>query len=113
MTWSEPVFDPTLVEPTCQASLLRYSWAGKASEERSRILFPNPVSDRRVRLMVRLSYDEGRSWPVGRVIDPGSSAYCSLTRLTDGRVGLLYESGGYRRLTFVALELDWLLFPRR
>jgi sialidase-1 len=105
-TWSEPTFDKTLIEPTCQGCLFRYSWA--EDSDRSRILFANPASQSRGRMTVRLSYDEGRTWPVSRLVDPGSSAYSCLARLSDGRIGLLYESGGYKRVTFAAFGLQWL-----
>lgn len=112
-TWSQPTFDAALIEPTCQASLLRYSFAGEGS--RSRLLFANPADTPttrhggpRRRLTVRVSYDDGHTWPVSRLVDQGVTAYSTLARLPDGRVGLMYESGGYRRLTFAAFDLKWL-----
>jgi len=48
------------------------------------------------------------TWPVSRLVHPGSSAYCCLARLPDGRIGLLYERDDYRTLAFVAFELEWL-----
>ena len=105
-TWSQPTFDNALIEPQCQASVVRYSWPEAGN--RSRILFANPASCRRNRMTVRLSYDEGHTWPISRLIDGGSSAYSCLTVLPDGRVGLLYESSGYKRITFAAFELNWL-----
>jgi len=109
-SWSEPSFDETLIEPTCQASLLRFSWP--ETNGRSRILFANPASRSRSRMTVRASYDEGRTWPISRLIDGGSSAYSCLSVLPDGRIGLLYESGGYKRITFAAFDLDWLTMGR-
>lgn len=107
LTWSEPVRDEALIEPTCQASLLRLSWP--SGDERGVLAFANPDStSRRERMTIRLSYDEGRTWPTSSLIDPGPSAYSCLTRLADGRVGLIYESGNYKRLTFVARTLDEL-----
>jgi sialidase-1 len=112
-TWSKPTLDATLIEPTCQASLLRYSWPGDGS--RSRLLFANPAATPtsnwggpRHRLTVRMSYDDGRTWPVSKLIEPGPAAYSSLARLADGRIGVLYESGGYKQLTFAAFDLKWL-----
>lgn len=104
MTWSEAVVDETLIEPTCQASLLRYSFHGDNSD--SVLLFSNPASKRRDNMTVRLSYDEGRSWPLSRTIDTGSAAYSSLARLGDGRVGIVYERDNYKHLTFAAFPLD-------
>ena len=115
-SWEEPVFDDALIEPTCQASLLRYSFANAGHpDSRSRLLFANPADvptsnhgGPRRRLTVRMSYDEGRTWPVSRLIDNGVTAYSTMARLPDGRVGLIYESGNYARLTFVAFDLKWL-----
>lgn len=112
-SWSEPTLDPTLIEPTCQASLLRYSWL--ADDSRSRLVFANPAATPtadwggpRHRLTVRVSYDEGNTWPISKLVEPGLAAYSSLARLPDGRIGLLYESGGYKQLTFVAFDLRYL-----
>jgi len=107
LTWSEPVRDEALIEPTVQASLIRYSWP--SAGQRSVLLFSNPDSaSKRERMTVRASFDEGRTWPVSKLIDPGPSGYSCLVRLADGRVGLLYERGSYQRLTFVAFTLEWL-----
>jgi sialidase-1 len=109
-TWEEPIRDDGLIEPTCQASLIRYSWP--EDSQPSRLLFANPGSTfQRERMTVRLSYDEGRTWPVSKLIDAGPSGYCCLTRLKDGRVGLIYERDHYKCLTFLAFELDWLSAP--
>ncbi len=112
VTWTKPILDAVLIEPTCQASLLRYS--GLGDKERSRLLFANPAATPtgcwggpRHRLTVRMSYDEGRTWPISRLIEPGLAAYSALARLPDARIGVLYESGGYKQLTFAAFDLDW------
>jgi sialidase-1 len=102
-TWSEAAIDAALIEPICQASLFRYSW-GSAGET-SRILFANPANNSRDHLTIRVSFDEGRSWPVSQLIDAGSAAYSCLTRLPDGRVGLIYERGDYKHLTFTAVSV--------
>ena len=107
LTWSAPVDDPTLIEPVCQASMIRHTWAGR--REKSRLLFSNPATTSgRHHLTVRLSYDEGRTWPIGKLLYEGSSAYSSLAHLADGRIGLLYERDDYRKITFAGFTLDWL-----
>jgi len=110
-TWSEPVFDEALIEPTCQASLLHYSFPGEGS--RSRLLFANPAATPtgtwggpRHRLTVRLSYDDGHTWPISRLIDQGVAASSTMARLPDGWIGLIYESGGYRQLTFCRVRFE-------
>ena len=109
LTFGPARFDQALVEPRCQASILRYSWP---SEGRSRTLFSNPASQHERKMMtVRLSYDEGKTWPIAKQICSGWSAYSSLVKLPDGSVGLLYEAGekkGYERIDFVRFSLDWL-----
>jgi sialidase-1 len=104
LTWSTVVDDRTLVDPVCQASLLRHPASG-----RSRLLFANAADTlHRRRMTVRLSYDEGRTWPYAKTIHYGPAAYSSLTALKDGSVGLLYEKDDYRSLAFARFTLEWL-----
>jgi sialidase-1 len=106
-TWSPVEDDPALVEPVCQASLIRYSWGGPG--EKGRLLFSNPAHPkRREDLTVRLSEDDGRTWPVHKAIWKGSAIYSSLARLPDGAIGLLYEREDYRRIAFTRFTLAWL-----
>jgi len=101
--------DRALIEPPAQASILRMTSA--KTQDRSRLLFANPASRKRERLTVRLSYDEGKSWPVARVVHEGPAAYSSLAVLGDRSVGLLFERGErspYERITFARLTLEWL-----
>jgi sialidase-1 len=101
MTWSEATLDPSLVEPVCQASLIR---SGK------RLLFSNPASTRRERLTVRVSRDEGASWPDQRVLHAGPSAYSSLVEVdSPGAFACFYEAGEkspYEGLIFARFKID-------
>ena len=107
LTWTTPVDDVTLVEPVCQASFIRYT--GRLPQEPSRLLFSNPAAtDGRHHLTVRMSYDEGETWPIGKVLYEGSAAYSSLARLAGGRVGIFYERDVYQRITFASFTLGWL-----
>ncbi|MBI83226.1 MAG: glycosyl hydrolase [Planctomycetaceae bacterium] len=108
LTWSTPVDDVTLIEPVCQASFIRYTW--KLEQEPGRLLFSNPAAtDGRHHLTVRLSYDEGKNWPISKVLYEGRASYSSLARLPDGRVGVFYErdEDGWR-MTFSSFTLGWL-----
>ena len=105
MTWSRPVEDAVLVEPVCQASLLRYGDKG------SRLLFSNPASTKRERLTVRLSEDDGATWPRARVLHDGPAAYSCLTVLPDGTIACLYErgtKGPYEEIALARFPLDAL-----
>ncbi len=109
-TWSELVHDPDLVEPVCQGSFIRYT-SRQDGYAKDRLLFSNPASRKREKMTVRLSYDEGKTWPVSKVIHAGPAAYSCLTVLADGTIGLLYERGeksAYEKITFARFDLEWL-----
>jgi len=110
MTWSEPVDVPELIEQACQASILRYSWPGK--DTRSRILFCNPAcKDDRIKLTVRLSYDEAKTWPVSKLLYAGPAAYSCLAVLEDGDIVCFYEGGDkyqHEKIIFARFSLEWL-----
>jgi hypothetical protein len=116
LTWSEVRHDPALVEPICQASFLRYTQ--QPDDHCNRLLFSNPAHDERGRrrdMTVRLSYDEGGTWPVRRLLWPGPAAYSCLVVLSDGDVGCLFEAGEdhpYERILFTRFNRDWLVNTR-
>ncbi|MBN2149884.1 MAG: exo-alpha-sialidase [Candidatus Lokiarchaeota archaeon] len=107
VTWSPLAVDGALVDPGCQGSIIRHSdpQDGKGST----ILFANPASDRsRENGTLRASFDEGKTWPVAKVIEPGRFAYCCLGTLPDKRVACLYETGdksGYEKVVLASTPL--------
>lgn len=105
-TWSKPVHDSALIEPGCQASLIRYGDEGDV------LLFSNPASrTKRERLTIRLSRDGGCTWAASRVLHAGPAAYSSLAVLKDGSVGCLYERGRYDEnegIAFARFTTDWV-----
>jgi len=108
-TLSRAQDDPALIEPPAQASLIRFT--RRPAHDRDRLLFSNPASTRRERMTVRVSQDEGATWPIARVIHDGPAAYSSLVVLADLSIGLLYERGAsspYERITFTRFTLEWL-----
>jgi sialidase-1 len=117
-SWSAPALLPALPETPCQASMVRYSLA-ECGNGRSRLLFSNPnsstcgeVHSERRRMTVRMSCDEGQTWPVSKLINSGPSAYSCLAVLPDGRIGLLYECGEahpYERIRLAVFSLEWLI----
>jgi sialidase-1 len=109
-TWSELHEAPTLPDPCCQASILRYSWADE-SGGRSRILFCNPATGKgkgRDTGTVRLSYNEGKTWPVSKIIHKDYFGYSCLTAMPNGTIGCLFESQGCARITYTRFSLQWL-----
>jgi sialidase-1 len=106
-TWSATRTDPALIEPECQASLLRHP--GAADPAMDVLLFSNPASpSRRTNGTVRLSRDHGKTWPFARVLYPGSFAYSCLASLPDRSVGCLFERDRYSKISFTSFTMDWL-----
>ncbi|MCC6165267.1 MAG: exo-alpha-sialidase [Acidobacteria bacterium] len=111
-TWSPARADEALIEPPAQASLLRLPQQGTGAP---RLLFSNPASSRRERMTVRVSEDEGQTWPIARIVHEGPAAYSSLVDLQDRGIGLLFERGEkspYETITFAVFTLPWLTAGR-
>jgi sialidase-1 len=106
VTWSSVKDVPEQDDPSCMASVLRYT--DPADGERSRILYSGPQSTRRDNGTVHLSYDEGETWPIKRLLVKEGFAYSCLVALPDGTIGCLYEADGMRRIAFARFTLDWL-----
>lgn len=105
-TWSKVEDVPELRDPGCMGSIFRYS--DPADGQKSRLLYSGPQSTKRENGTVFLSVDEGKTWPVSRVLCKGQFAYSCLTSLPDGTIGCLYEAEGTSRIVFARFTLDWL-----
>lgn len=101
--WTKPVFQEQLYEPVCFASSIRFSGKGRGCK--SCILFANPYNQittafipqyemrPRDNLTVRLSCDEGKTWPSMRLLEGGRTGYNDLAIGKDGSIYCLYECG--------------------
>ena len=90
-SWGDIYDDKALVEPICQASILRYSFKGYG---RNDLLFINPADkNKRLNMTLRLSNDLGRTWKAEFILHEGPSAYSDITKLRNGNVGCLFEAG--------------------
>ncbi|MFF3409741.1 exo-alpha-sialidase [Streptomyces sp. NPDC002742] len=101
---------PDLYAPQVQGSTLRVG---------DRILLSCPGDpDRRRTMMIRSSYDGGRTWDSvdrGTVVTTDWSGYSDLVRVDGDTVGLLYEGGAVDardEIRFARFAEDWLQ-PRR
>lgn len=107
LTWSEVVDDPNLVEPICQASLIRLPLADPKGT--TCLAFSNPADPKsRRNLTLRVSDDGGKTWPRSKVLCEGSSIYSSLAVLPGGEIGLLFERNNYEEIVFVRIGRDEL-----
>jgi sialidase-1 len=68
----------------------------------------NESTEGRENLVVRLSEDEGESWPVSKVVDKGPAWYSDMAVLPDNTILLMYETGKNSPVYCVRFNLDWL-----
>jgi sialidase-1 len=124
--WTRPELHPELFEPVCMASLIRVS--AQPKHKKNRMLFANPDSrpqsgmfvkeynmKSRDDLRVRMSYDEGQTWPVSKLMQEGGTGYSDMAVAPDGRLFILYEhvlpdegKGRKHNLTLARFTLEWL-----
>lgn len=126
--WRKPRFNEALLEPICMGGIVRYSTTSNGGK--NRILFSNPhnlskakgkeepgKSRDRKNVSVKLSYDEGQTWPVNKSVEEGPSMYSDIAVTQSGDIlcfygasgqgsGLHHFAGG--RLTLARFNLEWL-----
>ena len=97
--------------------------AGLVAHPSGALLFSNPHTlpldknggeipngrGKRENLSIKLSRDDGRTWPVNKTLEPGSSAYSDLAVLPDGTVLCLFERGD--SIDCARFNLEWLEAP--
>jgi hypothetical protein len=107
-SFSETGYEPAIPIPG-QGELLACEPTNAPTREGVRpIVFCGAAEDK-TRLTLMVSLDDGRTWPVSRVIDDGSAANLALVALPGGEVGVLYERDKYRRLSFQRVDLAALI----
>lgn len=110
VTFTDQRHEPALIEPICQASLRRIIWPD--GDEPGWIAFTNPAhASKRENLTLRLSHDDGATWPRTLVLHAGPAAYSCLVALpgADGaspEIGCLFEADGYRRIDFARVAMS-------
>lgn len=125
--WSPPRFDEALLEPICMAGLVRVRDAQNGKP--GLLAFSNPhnlnrrdgkttpgLSRDRINVSIKLSTDEGQTWPVSRPLEEGFSGYSDLAALPDGTILCFYERGStdgqniYRsgKLTIARFNAEWV-----
>lgn len=106
-----PVNDhPELPSPNCQNGLTRYSFADDATlGSRGRILFSSPTQGR-TNGVIKMSYDDGKTWPVAKSVGAGNYSYSVLCPVKPGVAGVLFEVNGHpiRHIRFAPFSISWL-----
>lgn len=104
--------DPELPDPTNNASITRlHPDAAEGSADAKKLLFTNSnngANGDRVNGAVRLSCDDGETWPGLRTLATGTFGYSSATTLEDGRIGVLWEAGYTNTMQFSSFDEPWL-----
>jgi sialidase-1 len=119
-TWGGLRRAEELITPRCHGSTERFTLAGV--QDKNRLLFSSPASPIRQKehpygrynLTIRLSYDEGATWTVGKTIWPHPGSYSDMVVLDDMTVAYVYERADkgsthyWDELHFARFNLEWL-----
>jgi sialidase-1 len=105
-TWSRIEDVKEQIDPSCNASILRYS--DPADGKKNIILYSGPQSMKREKGTLFLSTDDGVTWPVKKEFAPGFFAYSCLVALPDGTIGCLYENESNLKIAFARMTIEWL-----
>jgi sialidase-1 len=102
--WDTVFFNNDLIDPVCQGSIL-----GIGEKKDKMVLASSNPADalKRDNLMIKISYDEGITWPKSMLVDKSSpgykgdwSAYSDLVLLNKNTIGILYERNNYSEIVF-------------
>ncbi|MGZ3759808.1 MAG: sialidase family protein [Mucilaginibacter sp.] len=103
-SWDTTYFDHRLPDPVCQGSILNLG----EKKGKSIIAFCNAADTvRRDNLTLRISFDEGKTWAINKLIAKGPdgdkgdyAAYSDLVKISGDLIGVFYEKGNYKELVF-------------
>lgn len=110
-TYGEVHVDEQLPDPANNGSIVRaFPNAEEGTPEAKVLLFSNAADENeRKNGTVRMSCDDGETWPVSKVFEPEGVGYSTLATLPDGTIGLQYEpEAGYSGIQFAKFNLAWL-----
>jgi len=109
-TWKETYFDPQLPDPICQGSILTIA----QKKGPFTLAFSNAADTKnRDNLTIRISQDDGRTWPITIPVDNGASAgespkdftaYSDLVLLDSKHLGIVYERKDYSQIVFKKIK---------
>ncbi|MFS8197469.1 exo-alpha-sialidase [Streptomyces sp. CWNU-52B] len=102
-----------IVDPGCNADEISYlsptdvDSGGRPTTTEVALYSGNASGSSRDDLTVRVSEDDGVSWPHQVLIKPGAAGYSTMAVLGDGTIGNLYEIGATGGIVFSSFTLDW------
>lgn len=107
--WDTVYFDKQLPDPVCEGSILNLS----PRNRKPVLAFSNNASiQARDSLTLRLSFNEGRTWPRSWLVEAGdtgkkgdATGYSDITVVGKKTIGVLYERNQYREIVF--RQISW------
>ena len=110
LTFEEVVPRPDLVDPSCNGEIIRYT-STKDGYEKDRLIFINDHNpSQRKNTSIKISYDEGKTWKVSKVIHSGNAWYPAATVLPDGKIAVYYErdENNAAYMDVMIMSLEWI-----
>ncbi len=108
LTFSEPYYEKSLIEPVCNGSIINYNPSGQKT---GMVLFSNPEhKSERINLTIRLSRDHGKTWERAVTVTDGAAAYSDLLVMDDGDICIIYETGiknAYEYISFQRIPAEF------
>ena len=95
----------------CNAGLIRMPLEATGGKDVLLFSTPDNPGKSRIKMTVWASFDQGKTWPVKRLVHKSHSAYSSLAADKKGNIYLLFEGGDKRlheHVSFVRFNLAWL-----
>lgn len=104
-TWEDFTWDDNLPQPICQISALKLR-----DHDKPRVILLN-AADRKERKngIIRLSEDDGETFPYSRRLKEGEFVYSALTQLPNGNIGALFEPDtACKEIWYAEVSLAWI-----
>jgi sialidase-1 len=100
-TWDTAYYDHQLIDPICQGSLLNVKYRGKHM-----LIFSNPASHaNRQKLTLKVSFNNGRTWPKSFLAVEGDAAYSDIVGTGKKKIGVIFEKGSDGGIYFLSVPL--------
>ncbi|HTO02443.1 MAG TPA: sialidase family protein [Opitutus sp.] len=123
--WTTPKLHPDLYSPISFATAIRLSGDGDGRKPRLLFIHPDSKGNNEVirwfgprpreKVSVRLSYDEGKTFPLAKVLEPRRSGYADIAVAPDGMIYALVErveiegnNLNTKYLSVFRFNLEWL-----
>ena len=98
-----------LIDPGCNGDEISYLRPTAGAPSLTNIaLHSNNAATSRTGLTIRVSRDDGASWPHEALIKPGTAGYSTMAVLPDGTTATLYEIADTGGIVFTRQSLRWL-----